>query len=139
MRKMKTCFTMVLVCALLMSMSPFAAARASEQIANYDIDVATVSGGKIAIKFSVTGTNFMNRLGAESIYIYERGTVGWTVAEKFDADDTNMTRSNVAKYGNTIYFYGESGTEYRIIVTIFAEDKNGDSDSRSRTFTVTAQ
>lgn len=28
---------------------------------------------------------------------------------------------------------------YQIIVTIFAEDENGDSDSRSKTFTVTAR
>ena len=50
-----------------------------------------------------------------------------------------MVNTNSPKYGNTVYFQGVSGEQYQIIVTIFAEDENGDSDSRSKTFTVTAR
>ena len=139
MKKLKSCVSMVIICTLFMAMSPFAAARASSQIDIYTMDATAIGGGKIAIMFSVTGTNIMKRLGAESIYVYERDVVGWKIADSFDADDPGMSKYNATKYGNTVYFNGESGKEYKIIVTIFAEDKNGESDSRSKTFSITAE
>ena len=57
---------------------------------------------------------------------------------EFDKDDPDMTVTDAIKHGTTIYYNGESGKEYRIIVTVFAEDKNGESDSRSKTMSVTA-
>jgi hypothetical protein len=139
MKKSRALVSMVLVYALFMLVSPFAAARASSQIDIYGMDVTSTGNGKIAIMFSVTGTNIMKRLGAESIYIYESNGTGWKLADSYNANDSGMTASNVAKYGNTKYFYGNAGTKYKIEVTIFAEDKNGDSDFRSKTFYVTAQ
>ena len=139
MKKAKVFSSIVLVCALFMAISPFALARASSQIDIYSMDATATGNGKIAIMFSVSGAGFMNRLGAESIYIYESGASGWEVADSFDVDDPGMTATNTIKYGNTKYFYGKAGTEYKIVVTIFAEDKNGDSDFRSKTFYVTAR
>ena len=80
----------------------------------------------------------MESLGAESIFIYERGAIGWELADRFLKTDPGMTADNAVKYGTTVYFNGESGKEYRIIVTVFAEDKDGESDSRSKTMTLTA-
>ena len=48
-----------------------------------------------------------------------------------------MTRSNAFNYGNTIYYEGESRTEYKIFVEVFAEDSSGASDSRSQVIYVT--
>ena len=139
MKKLKVFSSILLVCALFMVISPFAAARASSQIDIYTMDVTATRNGRIAIMFSVTGAGFMDRLGAESIYIYESESTGWEKVDSFDADDPGMTASNAAQYGNTKYLYGKPSTEYKIVVTIFAEDKNGDSDSRSKTFYVTAR
>lgn len=138
MKKVKYCISMVLVCALFAATSSFAYARASAQIDYYNINAIAAGGGEIAIRFSVTGTNVMKELGAENIYIYERDIYGWKLTETFDKDDPDMTATNTTKYGTTIYYDGESGKEYRIIVTVFAEDKNGESDSRSKTMTLTA-
>lgn len=139
MKKTKIFSIILLVSALFIIMSPFAAARASSQIDIYSMDATATGNGKIAIMFSVTGAGFMDRLGAESIYIYEYESSGWEMVGSYDANDSGMTASGVTKYGNTKYFYGDPGTEYKIVVTIFAEDENGDSDSRSKTFFVTAQ
>ena len=139
MKKAKVFSSIVLVCALFMVMLPFASARASSQIDIYSMDVTATGNGKIAIMFSVTGAGFMDQIGAKSIYIYESGVSGWKRVDSFVADDPGMTASNATQYGNTKYFYGKAGTEYKIVVTIFAEDKNGDSDSRSKTFYVTAR
>lgn len=139
MKKIKSCIILLMVCVTCLASSTFASARASAQIDYYTMDVTSTGGGRIAIMFSVTGANIMNELGAESIYIFERATLGWELADSFDKDDPNMTKTNAIKYGNTVYFNGESGKEYRIIVTIFAEDKDGESDSRSKTFSITAE
>ena len=139
MKKVKFCISTVLVCALFFATSTFAVARSSDQIAIYTMDVTATGNGRIAIMFSVTGADFMNQIGAKSIDVYERESTGWETAVSYDADDFGMTASNVTKYGNTKYFYGEPGEEYKIEVTIFAEDKYGDSDSRSKTFYITAE
>ena len=139
MKKIKSCICLILVCAFFMASATLASARASEQIDIYDMNVTTRDDGGIAIKFSVIGTFIMNRLGAESIYIYENNAGNWRLADSFDKDDPNMSDFNAVKYGNTVYFYGEPGKEYKIVVTIFAEDQEGESDSRSKTFYVTAR
>lgn len=140
MKKVKCCITLLLVCALFAANSVSAFARASEQIDSYYMDVTPAGNGEIAIMFSVTGTGMMNRIGAENIYIFERGLYNvWELAENFDTDDPDMSERNSPSYGNTIYFQGVPGEEYQIIVKVFAEDKNGDSDSRSKTFYVTAR
>ena len=138
MKSVKRCVSLILACALLVATSSFAAARASAQIDIYEINAKATGNGRIAIMFSVIGSNFMEQIGAESIFIYERAAIGWDLAERYNKDDPGMSANNAVKFGNTIYFDGESGKEYRIIVTIFAEDKDGESDSRSKTFTLTA-
>lgn len=139
MKKIKSCITLIIVCTLFMANTTFASARASEQISFYMMDVTSTGNGRIAIMFSITGTNFMDRIGAQSIYVLERKAYGWDIAESWDADDPGMIEENAAKHGNTIYFNGESGKEYRIVVTVFAEDEYGESDSRSKTFNITAE
>ncbi len=138
MKKVKIFMSFLLVCALFVATSISALARASSQIDAYYMDVTSTENGEIAIMFSVTGNGMMDRLGAKSIRIFERGTYGWELTDTMDEDDPNMVKTDSPKYGNTIYYQGKPGEQYQIIVTIFAEDENGDSDSRSKTFTVTA-
>lgn len=138
MKKIKLCITLVLTCVLFAATSSFAAARASAQIDYYSINAKAIGNGEIAIMFTVTAPRFMEELGAESIYVYERATLGWDLVEIMDKDDSGMTAHDAMRHGTTVYFNGESGKEYRIVVTIFAEDKDGESDSRSKTFSITA-
>ena len=78
----------------------------------------------------------MNELGCESIYVYE---VGKSIpVESWDEDDYGMTRSNGFAYSHTIYCDSEKDVEYKVVVTIFAEDDDG-RDSRSKTFYVTGE
>lgn len=126
-----------LFCAVIcmMTMVVSASARASDQIGNYLIK-AKSDDGNIYVNFSVTGTGGMDRIGCESIYIYDRSS--GDLVESFDEYDTGMSRSNTAKYANMITADCEVGTSYRVEVTIFAEDSAG-RDTRSQTFYVTGQ
>lgn len=138
MKKVKGLMSFLLICAFFAATSTSAFAHASSQIDAYYMDVTSTGNGEIAIMFSVTGNGMMNQLGAKNIRIFERGTYGWELTDTMDENDPNMVKTNSPKYGNTVYFQGISGEEYQIIVTIFAEDENGDSDSRSKTFFVIA-
>lgn len=126
------------LCALLLTVPAFAAVtRASDQIDRYTI-TATAKTGKIEIVFSVTGSKTMDKLGCESIYIYKAVGSGWSCTDSFSEDDTGMSKSNTRTYKNTITWDSEAGTEYRVVVTVFAEDSAG-RDTRTQTFTVTGK
>ena len=138
MKKFIRVLTLVLACTLFTSTAAFATTKASEQIARYDLDAKAIGNGEIAIKASITGTNIMREIGVESINIFTRGTYGIELVESYDKDDAGMTNSNSGGYTDTIYFSGEPGVLYQIVVTVFAEDRDGESDSRSQTFSVIA-
>ena len=90
-----------LFCAIIcmMTMVVSASARASDQIGNYLIK-AKSDDGNIYVNFSVTGTGGMDRIGCESIYIYDRSS--GDLVESFDENDTGMSRSNTVRYANMI-------------------------------------
>ena len=111
--------------------------RASEQLTSYSINVKPIGGGRLAISFSVDGTGKMTRIGAKRIVVHQKVGGTWALANSLDQDDAGMISNNSYYHGNTIYYNGISGEEYRVEVTIFAEDASG-SDSRTQTFYVTA-
>lgn len=136
MKQLKRCASILLVCALLIATPVFATTKASEQITWYFIDGGSMGNGQIAVDFSIVGTGEMKQIGAQSISIYKLGASGYELEESFDKDDPGMTATNSWEYGNTIYYQGEVGEDYRIVVTLFAKDMNNDSDSRSKTLYV---
>ncbi len=112
---------------------------ASDQIDAYDSNVVATGNGKIAIQFSVEATDLMKSLGASKIIIYEKyGEDGWMIVDVFNESDKGMTASGKHTYGTTMYFYGTSGVDYKVKVTIFATDYDGVRDSRTITNYVTA-
>lgn len=135
----KRLISVLLACVLLpiFLSSPAAAisTRASAQIARYSTNAKAIDG-KIAVGFSIGGTRRMNSIGAEEILIYAQVGSRWVLEESFDQDDAGMSRSDANAYANTIYYSGTSGTYYKIVVTVFAEDSSG-SDSRTETHYVT--
>lgn len=127
----------LLICSISLPFPAYAATNASAQISSYSMSATPVSGGQIAIEFSITGAYQMAVIGAKTISIYEYHSTYWSYVDGYTQYDDGMTRTNAFNYGNSIYFDGESGTEYRIYVQVFAEDSSGASDSRSETFYVT--
>lgn len=138
-KKIKRFLSLTLVCLLFASTTAFASTKASEQIAWYDLDARAIGGGEIAIKTSITATNIMQEIGVLRINVFTWGDYGLELVESYDKDDTGMTSINSGAYNNTIYFSGEAGKTYQIVVSVFAEDKDGGSDSRSKTFSITAE
>ena len=136
MKVLKRCLAVVLTCMTLFAATMTASARASEQIYRYYLDAGHLGGGTVAIDFSVSAIDIMYRLGAENITVLERTTYGWDIAAEYDVDDPKMSAYDMPRHGDTIYYYGDTGKEYMVSISIFAEDYSGGYDSRSATFIV---
>lgn len=48
-----------------------------------------------------------------------------------------MTGSNTGMFGNSIAYYGTTGIQYKVTITVFAENSTA-SDSRTEDFILTA-
>lgn len=119
---------MALICALTIFVSA-TDVKASYYIDKWEVDATLTDKGNIAIKISVDGTGRMTALGGKEIIIYEKINNRWMIADYFDRDDPGMVGTNTNTFVNTIYTNAYPNTEYKICVTIFAEDSSGD-DSR---------
>ncbi len=111
--------------------------KASDQINAYSINVTSRSS-TINVTFSVTGNGIADKLGCESIKVYEKSGSRWILAESKDEYDSGMSQYDGFTYGNTIYCDGEAGVDYKVVVTVFAENSAG-RDTRSKTVYVTGK
>lgn len=114
-----------------------AATNASAQIASYAINAGAFSDGEINVDFTITGCGYMKRIGAEQITIYDLDYSSVIPVKTFYENDEGMSTEDDYAYGGTITHQGIIGHTYRVIVTVFAEDYAGKSDSRSKIFTFT--
>ena len=138
MKKRTIAFIMAMIClCMTVSASAVGARRASSKIYDSSIQVMA-SGGHINIEFYVTGNGTMDKLGCESIEVYEQVGTRWEPAENFYEDDDGMSVTNSLRYRNTISCNAEQGVEYKVEVTVFAENDAG-RDTRSQTFYVTGE
>lgn len=127
---------MAVICMMSLVTSAFAAeARSSAQIAAYQMNV--ISGaGTLATEFAVTGNRAMNKLGCQSIYVYSKTDTGWSYVTHMLEDDDGMSKTNSSFNRNTIYIGCTAGVQYKVVVTIFAENDAG-RDARTEVFYLT--
>lgn len=111
--------------------------RASDQITLYNMAVTPISG-MIDVKFSVTGAGIVNKLGCQSIYVYKKSGSNWIYVDSRTEDDDGMSRENFHAHKNNIDLNSESGVEYKVVVTIYAENDEG-RDTRTKVFYVTGK
>ena len=131
-------FIMSILCVCLLAIPTFASeVKASDQIRAYSID-ATSSAGSLNIKFSITGRTSMDKLGCESIEVYKKFGSSWILSTSFDESDPGMSKSSSIMHANTITCAGVAGVEYKVVVTVFAENSVG-RDTRTKTVYVTGK
>lgn len=130
--------SLALVFMMLLSLGALATeSRASDQINRYDIRV-TPASGYINVKASIYGTSQMDKIGCESIYVYEYRSAAWTLVGHDDESDPDMYVEDLAGYLVNKQYDTRAGREYKVVVTVFAE-KDGVRDTRTRTYTVTGE
>lgn len=131
-------FVMAIACMCLLAVPAFAAeAKASGQITKYSITV-TPDTGSLKVKFSINGTSIASKIGCESIDVYKKSGSSWNLSESLDESDTGMSKKSALSHANTITCDGASGVEYKVVVTVFAENSAG-RDTRTKTVYVTGK
>ena len=140
--KFKSFISMTLATLLLLTMlivsASAAEARASDLILNRSCIVTAADSGKIAVNFSVTTSGIVSRLGAQSMKFYSQNGSSWTFEDSYGQYDSGMSISNNYTFDNTVYYQGTSGVKYKVVVTLFATNSSGTTDTRNYTLYVTA-
>ncbi|MCI8304224.1 MAG: hypothetical protein HFF52_06310 [Lawsonibacter sp.] len=138
--KKKKILALVCICVCLISLAAPAFAsevRASDQIRSYRLDTV-VTEGAVHVEFSITGKYIMDKIGCQSIFLYEKVGSSWKLIAEKDEDDYGMSNTNKINHANTITFAGTAGVEYKVVVTVFAKNSAG-RDSRAQIFYVTGK
>jgi hypothetical protein len=121
----------VILCAAPLSIT--AEARASDYIISYSASTTANSSKLITVSFSITANGTMDKLGATTIYLYEKSGNTLTLKKTFtESAYPNMTSSNKMIYSSSVTYQGTANTSYYAIVYIYA-GKNGVGDTRSIT------
>lgn len=139
MKKIHSVILILVIICISIFMVPASAleARASDQITLYSIGV-TPTSNTLNISFSVTATDTMDKLGCESIEVYEKSGDRWILSESKNEDDVGMSSYNTHAKRNSICCNGKLGVSFKVVVTIYAENSAG-RDTRSKTCYVTGK
>lgn len=138
MKQVKRCVSILLVCMFLLTSTVFASEKASDQIGSYAMYVTPIGNGQISIDFTITAPFNMAEIGAEDIYVFEKSGAALIQKAHYTKDDPDMSTTDMFYKVGTVVFDGVAGKTYYVTVTVFATDYNGGSDSRTKTYTVTA-
>lgn len=105
--------------------------RASFYLDSYSAYVYLPGNGQVQVYFDVTGTGYMDELGALSISIYESTDgVNWTFKKTFTHDSTaGMLSYNDDFHTGHVTYNGIVGRYYKAYVCIWG-GKNGQGDTR---------
>ena len=105
--------------------------RASYYLTSYQTYVYPAGSGKVQVWFDVTGTTYMDDLGALSIKLYEStDNVTWTRVKTFLHDDyPSMLDHNDYFHMSHVDYQGVAGRYYKAYVCIWA-GKDGGGDTR---------
>ena len=125
--------------AIIMSIPVYASAaviqpaqtQASDYLDSYQAYVYCAGSGEMQVWFDVTGDNYMDDIGALSIYLYEStDNSNWTQVKYFNhAVYTDMLGHGKIYYASHVSYQGVIGRYYKAYVCIWA-GKDGGGDTR---------
>lgn len=131
---------LIALCLVLVLIAPMPVKAATEAeimpLASYYLDsyqayVHPAGGGYIQVYFDVTGTYYMDEIGALTIYIYEStDNTNWTYVETYKHYSTaGMLAYDDIYHSGHVDYVGVVGRYYKAYVCIWA-GKDGDGDTR---------
>ena len=135
-KTLKRCTSLILAIVLTTLLATTAAAaetRASTLIFSHSCVASMETDGEINVTFSITGKKIMSRIGAQSMYFYVKDGNTWTLSKSYGQYSTGMSTTNKVTYDNTITYQGSAGAQYKIVVTLFVRDSEGETDTRTYT------
>lgn len=139
MKRFSQLVCLILVFAMVMSTTAFAAEQPNPRASNFftasSVYFWHVSGSSYQIWFDVTAVGTMQKLGCSQIRVQRsKDEVNWSTVKTYDMDDySQMTKSNTASYANCVSYTATSGYSYRAIVTLYAKNSSGTGEMDEQT------
>ena len=105
--------------------------RASAYLSGYGAYIYPAGWGKVQVWFDITGTGYMDEIGALEIRIYEsKDNSTWTWVKTFEhQNDAGMLGYNDFSHAGHVEYKGTIGRYYKAYVCVWAGE-NGDGDTR---------
>lgn len=104
--------------------------RASDYLSSYRGYVSVAGSGKIHLCFSVTGTGYMDQLGALQIAVYEStDKESWTWKKTYSSNTySSMIGTNKLYHSGYFTYQGVAGRYYKAYIGVYAgNDGSGDT------------
>ena len=126
---------------LLVNISGFAFARASEYFGYTAVYAFALDDGEILIEYDIDPTHTMLECGARAVWIYEQQSDGdyEEVFEYLMEDYPDMIQYNSIIGDGQVTYPGTPGKKYYALVALYAKDKYGSETISFYTNVVTAR
>jgi len=130
-RKIFTIFALSII--LILCISVFTYAEASNYLQSYVSTIKAEGNDKILIGFSVIGTGYMTSIGVKEIEVQKKVGSSWEYDRTLKSSSyPSLLTSNSDFHTEQIRITGVAGTQYRAILTFYAGNSTG-SDSKNQT------
>lgn len=134
-----TTLTLLFALSCIFSVSAFAATSeqaepfASTYISAHSTSITPEGNGDITITYTVRAKDKMTKLGASKVVIQKKTSSSWSNVKTYTSSTTpSMIASNKATFTKDLSYSGTKGTQYRTVVTFYAENSTG-SDTINET------
>ena len=132
---------LVFILLLMVNISGFASARASEYFGYTSVYATALDDGEILVEYDIDPTHRMLECGARVIWIYEEQSNGkFEDVFTYHMDDyPEMIQHNSIIGDGEVTYQGTPGLQYYALVGVYAKDANGSETMYFYTNVVTAR
>lgn len=137
----KRIVALVSICLLMVCLTSFASARASEYFSYTAVYATALDDGEILIEYDIDPTHTMLECGARIIWIYEEQSNGEyeDVFEYRMEDYPDMIQYDSIIGDGQVIYPGTPGKNYYALAGLYAKDSNGSETIYFYTNVVTAR
>lgn len=114
--------------------------RASYYLSTYSVALGARDNHRMAITVDVNGTGVMDKIGISVLCIDQKIDGEWYEFDTlYGYEHPDYYEYDSLDYFNTLYFTGEAGVQYRVTVTVFAQNSTGHDTGDVTSYTVTCK
>lgn len=137
----KRIVALVSICLLMVCLTNFASARASEYFSYTAVYATALDDGEILIEYDIDPTHTMLECGAKIVYIFEEQSDGdFEVVFSYHMDDyPDMIQHDTILGDGEVTYPGTPGKDYYALVGVYAKDSSGSETIYFYTNVVTAR
>lgn len=120
-KKLMRCAALTLA-LLMLQVSVFATAKASELIRRTMVSATATGNGEVSFDFFITGTKNLEQIGVSRIDIFSESEGLLATYRYFDDGYEHMMGYDEYAYGNAVVYEGEPGESYYAKLNFYAYD-----------------